>query len=142
MSGTILQQSHWQFSTSAHLGNINPASHPDNESQQASVGIDIETRACVQCHDDVTVTIMPKHETSWQKADRWSRMKDHPVGTDYRYSAQKNPGRFKTFFDQDQKTRLFNGKVGCGSCHSLYADSTSFIVAPDEKVLCRNCHIR
>ena len=69
-------------------------------------------------------------------------MKDHPVGIEYRYSAQKNPGRFRNLLDQDHKTRLFDGKVGCGSCHSLYADNASFIVASDSEVLCRNCHIK
>ncbi|MHC4293642.1 MAG: cytochrome c3 family protein [Planctomycetota bacterium] len=43
----------------------------------------------------------------------------------------------------NQRIRLFNDRVGCGSCHSLYAQTEKNLVDRYEMgVLCRQCHIK
>ena len=70
-------------------------------------------------------------------------MASHPIGMDYRYTAL-NKSQFYFYPSRDQKRiRLFNGKLGCGSCHSLYAQTKNNLVAGfdnDNSELCLKCH--
>ena len=41
----------------------------------------------------------------------------------------------------DKRIRLFNGKVGCGSCHNPYSKNAKFLVIETEGGrLCLSCH--
>jgi hypothetical protein len=142
MGDTLLQQAHWQFSTRAHLGSINPqlpfsVGDPD----PFFGGLDAESRTCLSCHEGVYITIPTDHETLEQKARRWQNMSDHPIGMDYQQVAMRKTRNYNFPLADGRKIRLFDGQVGCGSCHSLYAKTRNHLVMPQEKgVLCRNCH--
>jgi hypothetical protein len=87
MPGNLKKQSHWQFSSRAHLGRINLQSSLRSNSAQAIGGIDTESRMCISCHQDITVTIPGENETTSQKRKRWRSMKDHPIGMEYSWVA-------------------------------------------------------
>lgn len=136
-------QVHWQFSQKAHLGNIND--QPDNSSDGFSFNsdIDAESETCVGCHDEVTVTVPGLFETKAQKKMRYSKMKDHPIGMEYSAIVSREAGRYINSHSISDKIRLFDGRLGCGSCHSLYSDKESLLIVKHvESELCRECHVR
>lgn len=142
MGGTLLQQSHWRFSTRAHLSPINSQSPILRDYTQAIGGIDTESRTCLSCHDEVSVTIPADHETPQQRKLRWRNMSDHPIGMSYDRAALRRPGHYR-YPLLDRQIRLFNDRVGCGSCHSPYVQTKNNLVAPQERgVMCRRCHIK
>ena len=105
--------------------------------------IDIESSTCLSCHDKVTVTIPVMNETPRQKARHFRTMTDHPIGMNYQYILSQNPMYFNSLMDKQDRFCLFDGKVGCGSCHSLYSDIPSNLVADYKgSVLCVTCHNR
>lgn len=142
MTGGMTQQAHWQFSTRAHLGKINVNSNKTDT--ELFVGnIDSESNTCLTCHHEVSVTIPLLNETSAQKKARRRNMKDHPIGMDYSQVAMKKTMDFRFRYSPDSRSgvRLFDGKVGCGSCHSLYSEHEDYLVQTNERsALCNQCH--
>jgi predicted CXXCH cytochrome family protein len=142
MGGTMSEQSHWRFSTRAHLGSQSAQGRPAEDFDQATDEIDTESRVCLTCHDDQTVTIPKANESPREKYERRQRMTNHPIGMTYEVTAlQKRPGKYRFPLANESRVRLFSGRVGCGSCHSLYAKTEKNLVAPEEMgTLCRKCH--
>jgi predicted CXXCH cytochrome family protein len=139
MNTTFQQDSHWQFSASAHLGLINP-SQLSTPARQRIGGIDTESYMCLSCHDEVTVTIPLERETRQQKVSRWRNMRDHPIGMDYSRVALLKSRQYRYPLLND-RIRLFDGRMGCGSCHSIYSDEKKFLVQSNYRsALCRQCH--
>ena len=67
MCGTKWEQSHWQFSTRAHLSSINLRSATFDDHTQTVDGIDLESRTCLSCHDGVSVNIHPNNAAFCRK---------------------------------------------------------------------------
>jgi predicted CxxxxCH...CXXCH cytochrome family protein len=144
LSGSIRQRSHWKFSRKAHLVSLVRGSLVDKTSDAfMASGIDMESSTCLSCHDKVTVTIPAMNETRQQKTQRFKSMTDHPIGMNYQYILSQNPMYFNSLMGQQGRIRMFDGQVGCGSCHSLYSDIPSNLTAEYKgSVLCRTCHNR
>jgi len=143
MTGTMRQQSHWTFSTRAHLASIKPQSTSHKQAEQSIDGIDAESRTCLSCHEDVTVTIPALYETPAEKSARWAQMADHPIGMDYQRVALRKGSYLRFPLTNPEQIRMFDGKVGCGSCHSPYADQHANLVQDNSRSeLCRRCHNR
>jgi predicted CXXCH cytochrome family protein len=143
MTGTMRQQSHWNSSTKAHLASINPQSTSHKQAGQSIDGIDAESRTCLSCHEDVTVTIPAFYETPAEKTARWAQMTDHPIGMDYQRVALRRGSYLRFPLTNPKQIRFFDGKVGCGSCHSPYADRHANLVQGNSRSqLCRRCHNR
>lgn len=142
MGGTLLEQSHWRFSTRAHLRPMKPQSQISQDGESITADLDDESRTCLSCHDKVTVTIPALNETAAQKRARRRTMTDHPIAMSYELTAvQKKPGKFKFPLHKRSQIRLFDGKLGCGSCHNPYSQTEKSLVAPQTRgILCRKCH--
>lgn len=143
ITGTLSQSSHWQFSVYAHLGTIN------ENSQAASRGnpnrfigeLDIESRTCLSCHDSISATIPSWNETPQQKYIRWQSMSDHPIGMEYMDTARLKSENYWYPQTDNHRIRFFSGRMGCGSCHSLYAQNEYHLVERNENgELCLKCH--
>ncbi|MBN2270506.1 MAG: hypothetical protein JXN61_07825 [Sedimentisphaerales bacterium] len=142
MGGSALKQSHWQFSTRAHLRSQETQSNGYVNSTQFAGGIDAESRTCLSCHDDVFATIPAYGQIGQRKGQLGRNADDHPIGMDYHQAAAQRAGRFSFLPMVNQQIRLFDSKVGCGSCHSLYAKTKNHLVEPFEKnMLCKKCHL-
>jgi len=140
MTGTLQKRSHWQFSTRAHLGSINSRSSISESHNQAIGGLDIESRTCLGCHDEVSVTIPADSETPQQRKLRWRTMSDYPIGMSYDNVASRRPGHYR-YPLLDRQIRLSNGRVGCGSCHSLYSQMRKHLVMRNQRsAICLKCH--
>lgn len=139
--GTTRQRSHWQFSTRAHLPTRPraPGRGPDHAARGGA--IDEVSRNCLSCHDDISATITTGHEGARQRRQRAGSMKDHPIGTDYAATVLRSLGEYQPSSRLEPGIELFDGRVGCGSCHNLYADTASHLVASQRRgELCRKCH--
>ena len=68
-------------------------------------------------------------------------MSDHPIGMNYADIYTRDAGRYKAVHRVPNDVRLFDGNVGCGSCHSLYSQKKDFLIAEKQgSKLCRKCH--
>ena len=69
-------------------------------------------------------------------------MTEHPVGVRYRRDAGRRSGSPLVPLDAvDPRIRLFDDRVGCGSCHSPYSTRDDQLVMSNERSrLCLSCH--
>jgi len=136
MGGTSMEQSHWQFSTYAHLGPINPNGRHFPNSETFGC-IDKESHSCLGCHDTISAST---EQVSWSKPARQKDMSDHPIGMSYQDIAARKANRYFPLSNVRQ-IRLFDGRLGCGSCHSLYSSHQKKLVTNNERSeLCVKCH--
>ena len=136
MGGTSMEQSHWQFSAYAHLGPIN--SKRQHLSNSEILGfIDKESHSCLSCHDNISVTT---EQISLSKSARREDISDHPIGMSYQEIAMRKVSQYFPLTGVPQ-IRLFDGRLGCGSCHSLYSPQRKKLVISNERDrLCVKCH--
>lgn len=97
--------------------------------------------------DDLSIQCMSCHDSTLGKEARigigtWTHLQggSHPIGVDY-MNAYTNKGGFKHPSLLDSKIKLFNGKVGCGTCHNIYSKERDQLVMSNKgSVLCLECH--
>lgn len=95
--------------------------------------LDLQSRSCLGCHDGTVAT-----SVGAEVADPSGRhSKGHPVGVRYgRAGRGLAPASML-----DARIRLFDGNVGCGSCHSPYSREPSLLVmSNDRSAMCLSCH--
>jgi predicted CXXCH cytochrome family protein len=138
MGGTVMKRSHWRFSTYAHLGSINPnKQHLSSFETVGDIDIDKESHSCLSCHDNISA---PIQSTSWPRSQRRESMSDHPIGMSYQEVAMRKTGQYFPLAGTPQ-IRLFDGRLGCGSCHSLYSQQQNKLIMSNENSrLCIKCH--
>lgn len=130
-SPTSRLDAHGSGLTKAHL-----SAAPRSELKMS--GLDPESRTCVQCHDGMTASDVGGHQTMGNRGDPG---REHPVGVRYPQLgrgdvALASPARL------DHRVRLFEGMVGCGSCHSVYSRMENLLVISNQKSqLCQTCHV-
>lgn len=133
--------SHWRFLTRAHLGPVSTARSKRNNTNRMG-RLDSESHMCLTCHDNMRATILLDNETPRQRKLRWKTMASHPIGMLYENAAQRRIGRY-TYPLMDEQIRLFDGRVGCGSCHNPYSKIDKMLTMPNHRgSLCLRCHIR
>lgn len=140
-----MELTHWQFTNKAHLEGKNFGNLEEVET--AGIGIDLESYTCLSCHDDKSVVIPAENESAFEKAQRWRSMSDHPIGMDYARKALRKSLYYNDPLMLDKGIRLFNGRMGCGSCHNLYSNNKNNLAIPTDSQgndgkLCLQCHIR
>jgi predicted CXXCH cytochrome family protein len=107
------------------------------------VQLDLESRTCLGCHDG---SVAPAAAGA---SDRHGPLgarhaappligASHPVGVRYGRGRDRNLWSADTL---DPRIRLFNQRVGCGSCHSPFARHKALLVMPNSaSQLCLSCH--
>lgn len=101
--------------------------------------LDRESESCLACHDGA-VASLPGIRMGRQGSPA-SRMLGgrHPIGV-----VQQPRGVGDTLVPAhllDRRIRLFDGRVGCGSCHTLYAGEEALLVMSNQgSALCLSCH--
>jgi len=144
LSGSLRQQSHWKFSRKAHLLTLVPGSENDKFSSDLKVSdIDTESSTCLGCHDEVSANVPAMNQAGHRGGRGYSGMSDHPIGMNYQSVLVDNSMLYNSLKIGPNRIRMFDGKVGCGSCHSLYSQIPSLLaVGNDRSALCRECHNR
>lgn len=141
-AGSVGSRSHWRFSNKAHLNPIKTGdSFAQSNTIQLFASVDDESNNCLSCHDEVSAVIPAMNETSAQKSNRFKSMSDHPIGMNFSHKANTIRGGFISPMKNSNSIRLFEGRVGCGSCHSLYSKNEFYLsVNNSNGELCRSCH--
>ncbi len=105
---------------------------------EPSAPIDKLSKECLGCHDSILGSAADTRIGSgiWNHGNGVS----HPIGTDYMKAYRK--GRLKHPSSITPAIRLFNGRLGCGSCHNMYSRERKHLVISNKgSALCLSCHI-
>ena len=104
--------------------------------------IDELSMKCLNCHDaslgdDTGIQVAGSESYSHKRSIGVS----HPIGSDYYMVSYRHQGAYVKPEDLDKRIKLFNGKVGCGSCHNPYSKEHFQLVMSNEgSKLCFACH--
>ncbi|MCK4911096.1 MAG: hypothetical protein KAR83_05620 [Thermodesulfovibrionales bacterium] len=91
--------------------------------------------------DALTVKCMSCHDGSIARDVGHNGPAEHPLGSNYRAASRNNP-RLRNLPDVDGKLKLFNGKVGCGTCHDIYSTRDDLLVKSNSgSRMCTSCHM-
>ena len=100
--------------------------------------LDEYTLQCVECHDRHLKN--PVGAGSWR---HFSARLNHPVGVSYMNVSAKMPGQYNPSVTLPKEIRLFNGKIGCGTCHNIYSKERYKLSMNNVgSRLCMECHIK
>lgn len=116
-----------------------PVSRPNTGRQLA---LDAYTLQCAQCHDG---HLRPRRAVvgSGKRIRSSNRPGQHPVGVLLADVAANNPKRFKPLALLSEQMRLYDGRIGCGTCHSAYSKEKNMLVTDNRAGgLCLQCHIK
>ena len=120
----------WQHQTAI------PYAHSYGKLVQTADGAPLDrlSAECLSCHDG-TVSQFPQiavKQGIWQHEIGES----HPIGVDYPRS-----GEFTSPESLPKEVRLFDGKIGCLSCHEIYNKENNMLSMNNMKSrLCLTCH--
>jgi predicted CXXCH cytochrome family protein len=106
--------------------------------------LDAESRTCLGCHDGTVAGDIVGAMSQGLAVQSGN----HPIGIAHA-NTLRGSGAFKYQSDMPvvpasslpHRFRLFNGNIGCGSCHSPYSDHKNYLVADNYgSRLCLTCH--
>lgn len=119
----------------AHLARSKSLSTPPH----SATTLDHESQSCMTCHDGSLASDAGSHR-SMRSLD--SEKEEHPVGIAYSSASSKlSEMKLVPAARLDARIRLFDGKLGCGSCHSPYSHvSKQLIMSNAASKLCLSCH--
>ncbi len=104
--------------------------------------LDTETDTCLTCHDGAMASGSGRLSGVVPGGSLFDiGVSEHPIGP-YRYSDHLDPdGDLTPIAMLDDRVRLFDNQVGCGSCHSVYSDEPKLLVMSNQgSQLCLSCH--
>lgn len=137
-----------QFCTVCHLREADDhtlfeKAHPLSRSHtDRQLALDAYTLQCAQCHDR---HLRPRRARAGSGRRRRSvnGPGKHPVGVALADVAAKNPKRFNPPVFLSEQMRLYDGRIGCGTCHSAYSKEKNMLVTDNRAGgLCLQCHIK
>ncbi|RJQ50266.1 MAG: hypothetical protein C4526_12270 [Nitrospiraceae bacterium] len=139
------------FCISCHTQGLDTARHSDTL-DTAHIGsrfrvtdpsepLDSISKECISCHGGILGKTAEVELGSgvWTHDDP---NHSHPIGVDYEESRTERPdAKLKSVSAIDGRIKFFDGKVGCGSCHDVYAGSQmSLVMSNKGSRLCFACH--
>lgn len=103
--------------------------------------IDRTSLACIECHDSyIDSPVGFLGSGSW---NHFRKEFTHPIGLEYDRISAGNRRNFKPSGMLDEEVRLYDGKIGCGTCHSIYSRERNMLVMDNlRSKLCFQCHIK
>ncbi len=126
---------------SSDLGGGRRADAANRDSTSAAPhGLDSESASCLGCHDG-SAAAGAGHVASLGSRDSGFRIgADHSMGMLYPARAGDHAPLHPSS-DLDDRIRLIDGRVGCGTCHSPYSPHEARLVMPNDfSRLCLSCH--
>lgn len=102
--------------------------------------IDPISLLCIQCHDSYI-----EEGTAYLGSGIWmhSTSSEHPIGISYEDASLEKWRKFRPPAMLDKAIRLYDGKIGCGTCHDIYSREKDKLVMNNRgSKLCLQCHIK
>ena len=131
------------FSIDSHAVAIKKA-HPSSISFEQKDLIDNSSRECLSCHDgtisiNVSTRLVDAGGVSWNHGR--SIGMSHPISIDYNEVYLKKSDKYHPIQSLNFRIKLFNGKIGCETCHDHYSKHKNYLVMDNFKSrLCLSCH--
>ena len=133
------------YERGSHQANIRVAhtkSWTPDQHLEASGLLDPVTLDCLSCHSgsvapaaDVTISDLPYMTYTGPG-------RSHPVGIDYARAAGRNR-ELRSLENLSPSISLYEGKVGCASCHNPYSEESLMLVMNNRRsALCLECHLK
>ncbi|RJQ46472.1 MAG: hypothetical protein C4538_06630 [Nitrospiraceae bacterium] len=101
--------------------------------------IDRMSLECIQCHDKYIAEPLDS-----LGAGRWKHFKkefNHPIGASYRDISSRKMNKFRPEHMLNEKIKLYDGKMGCGTCHNIYSKERAMLIMDNRgSRLCLECH--
>lgn len=120
--------------TATKLAHLQGDSHASRG--HGGTGLDSESKSCMECHDGTLGSDAGAHRSGLSSDNT-----EHPIGVAMRFGGRTRESDFKLSRRVDDRIRLFEGMVGCGSCHSPYSrESAQLVINNRGSALCLNCH--
>jgi len=93
---------------------------------------------CISCHSNMSSAVGTGF---WRHSRELSQgITEHPIGVNYEETRARHPDGFN-LRSSLAPVKLFNGNVGCGSCHDPYSTRIAKLVMGNEgSKLCLKCH--
>lgn len=103
-------------------------------SQSATSDVDRITRDCLACHDPMDPS------SGVCLLGQKGQCSGHIIGLEYDEAASGNKG-LKPRSGLSPFISLYEGKIGCASCHSIFSAETAMLVIGNKgSALCLGCH--
>ncbi len=138
--GGILQGRHVAASSVAHTKNWTPPT-------SGSFGqiLDRVSLECLVCHEG-SVGPVAEVQIGTRSASQGLSYAgpgfSHPIGIDYAKAAARDR-QLRPFDDLSTLVSLYEGKVGCGSCHNQFSHEGDMLVFSNRgSALCLECHVK
>lgn len=130
---------HARAVSKAHL--VWPEEGLDRDVRSTAGGLDSETASCLECHDGAMARGAGGGHGGGDLFRRGASQ-EHPVGVAYASGRdRRGMNRLVDARSLDKRVRLFEGTVGCGSCHSVYSPLKNQLVMSNQRsALCLSCH--
>jgi predicted CXXCH cytochrome family protein len=127
--------------TRSAFGSDKISSHAARPSTLARLDED-GSRSCISCHDGTVASDATGPSSS--QVGMGFRNSGHPFGVAYSVPAGtgfRGDWNLRPAQTLNSNIRIFNGQVGCQSCHSLYSTQKNLLVmSNDSSRLCQSCH--
>ncbi|MBF0327937.1 MAG: cytochrome c3 family protein [Nitrospirae bacterium] len=102
--------------------------------------IDRTSKECLGCHDGALGTLADVSANVGSGIWNHGNGVSHPIGVDYMDSYRRK-GKLVPIHSVNSAIKFYNGKVGCGSCHSVFAGDKFKLALPMKgSALCFACH--
>lgn len=106
-----------------------------------SMSLDRMSVECIECHDRYI-----NEPTDFIGVGTWEHTggkTSHPIGVRYGQSKMSERRFYRPKSMLPKGVRLFDGKVGCGTCHNIYSKIKNMLVMDNTgSRLCLECHIK
>jgi len=114
-----------------HIGRYEEIDH--------STRLDPLSLQCIECHDTyLRVPVSFLGAGRWYHYNKWA---NHPIGISYEEISRKKSKEFRPLYMLRKEIRLFDGKIGCGTCHNIYSKEPYMLVIDNNgSRLCLECH--
>jgi len=108
--------------------------------ESPGIGIDPISMECLSCHDGSGGKAVESRigAGTWKHGE--GSAGPHPIGVSYSLSRARKGG-LKPEKIIDKNLKLFNGMVGCGTCHDPYSKRDKKLVLK-RRDLCVSCHTK
>lgn len=106
-----------------------------------ATSIDRMSLECIECHSASLNT--PADSLGAGIWSHYSKKAEHPIGVSYERISTQKMRNYRPLSMLPKEIRLFNGKIGCGTCHNIYSKEPFMLVLNNFKSrLCLECHIK
>ncbi len=103
--------------------------------------IDSMSLTCIECHDSYIDS-----PVSFLGAGTWNHNRNeynHPIGLEYDSVSAGDSRNYQPSSTLSEDMKLFDGKIGCGTCHNIYSNEENMLVMDNIRSrLCFECHIK